>query len=112
MNLLITQKNLLSLWLPPLTYPQFFGMLTFQLIQSSPQRRILYIRKYYWYRHGVSRKMFGSLLSWARNEYDDVEALGMTVGKEEYEATFREWGWEMQGWKAERLRITYRNFYN
>jgi len=56
--------------------------------------------------------MFGSLLSWARNEYDDVEALGMTVGKEEYEATFREWGWEMQGWKAERLRITYRNFYN
>jgi hypothetical protein len=61
-------KNIVSVWIPPASYPQFFGIFSYKIIKiqkSQLPNSTIYkckINRYFFYKFGLSRKVFNAIL--------------------------------------------------
>jgi hypothetical protein len=70
--------------------------------------RYCHIKKYFFYRHGLSRRLFDSILHWAALQYGAVVELAILTTRDAFNALFSPIGWHLAAWISdERIRITY-----
>jgi hypothetical protein len=70
--MLSRNKSTISMWLPPSSYPQFYGIFSYKIIKSSPPsqqfpQRTIYrckLTRYFFYKFGLSQKVFDSIIEW------------------------------------------------
>lgn len=69
--MLTKHKNIISIWIPPASYPQFFGIFSYKIIKFQKQQQIpvqtIYkckITRYFFYKFGLSNKVFNAIIEW------------------------------------------------
>jgi hypothetical protein len=50
------KQNLVSIWMPPASYPQFYGMFSYAINDKNGQHCKL--KKFFFYRHSLNRRFF------------------------------------------------------
>lgn len=72
MGMLRRAKNVVSVWMPPSSYPQFFGIFSYKLIKSQTsiqgsfpnQVHKCKLTKYFFNKFGLNNKIFDSILEY------------------------------------------------
>ena len=108
-SLLKSYERVVSIWIPPSSYPQLLGLLTYNMVEARPNQKFFHIKRHYWYRHGMTKKFFSSLLKWARAEHN-ADAIALTTTKENFNGIYRECGWEAGSWKHGKLKILFKGY--
>ncbi len=69
--MLTKHKNMVSIWIPPASYPQLFGIFSYKVvkiqIQNKVQSQFMYkckINRYFFYKFGLNSKVFNAILEW------------------------------------------------
>lgn len=77
------QARNVSLWLPPASYPQFYGYVTYGKIKTNSNRQtILVLDRLYVPRYVVPTKMFKPLLEYlSRNLEKHIDVLELMTSK-------------------------------
>lgn len=52
-------SNIVFIWLPPATYPQFYGMFTYAVTKKAT---ICRLKKYFLFRRSLSERLFNSII--------------------------------------------------
>ena len=81
-------KNLVSIWIPPSSYPQFFGIFSYKIIKSHTSNQSSFpnpvhkckLTKYFFNKFGLNKKIFESILEYLCYENNFfIESLEITV---------------------------------
>ena len=73
--MLIKLQDVVSIWLPPKTYPQFYGIVVPCLSKSNAVMRCR-IKKYILFKQGMNATLFCSLLAYLKSEFNtDIDCL-------------------------------------
>lgn len=63
-------RNIVSIWVPPASYPQFFGIFTYEIIKmqktqfSTSTAYKCKISRYFFYKFGLTKKVFDAMIDW------------------------------------------------
>ncbi len=66
------EEDVVSIWHPPSTCPLILGVMSIEIKERSYNARSCLIKKYYWSRHALSRRLFDSILKWICLQYESV----------------------------------------
>ena len=87
------------------------GVMSIEIKEKSYNIRYCLIKKYYWYRYGLSRRLFDSILKWACLQFDSVVELAILTDRESFNGLFCGMGWHLNSWiNEDKIKITYNNF--
>jgi hypothetical protein len=68
--------------------------------------RVCQVRKYYWLRQSLSKRLFEGILEWASSQWGYVHELQLVTNRQVYSSLFSAHGWRISGWAGEdKLRI-------
>lgn len=63
-------RNIVSIWVPPASYPQFFGIFTYE-VSKMPKTQLTTsvaykckISRYFFYKFGLNKKVFDAIFDW------------------------------------------------
>lgn len=68
-NMLRKHRNIVTIWIPPASYPQFFGIFVYKLAKLQDPNKLnnsfIYkckISKYFFNKFGLNKKVFDAIL--------------------------------------------------
>lgn len=108
MRMLAKEEEVVAIWVGPASYPQLIGVMSLHPREPSYLTRVCQVRKYYWLRQCLSRRLFEGVLEWASSQWGYVHELQLLTSRQVYGGVFSSQGWRISGWAGEdRLRIAF-----
>ena len=106
--MLTRHKNMISIWIPPASYPQFFGVFSYKIVKIQVQNKVptqfIYkckINRYFFYKFGLNVKVFNAILEWVSYENNlPIESLEISMEKAIYSRIFSRMGWVLKFWES------------
>jgi hypothetical protein len=91
--------TVVSIWLPPKTYPQFYGIIVPSISQTNSGATRCRIKKYMLFKEGLNYRFFTALLAYLSEVFQtEIESLEMMMEKGCYLSYFKNCGWKMKSW--------------
>lgn len=76
--MLLSHKNIVSIWSPPVSYPQFFGLFTYKIIKVQDKMYTYRCKldRFFFYKFGINRKIFDAIIDFIEQQTNfNIEAL-------------------------------------
>lgn len=104
--MLTKHKNMISIWIPPASYPQLFGIFSYKIVKIQVQGKIpsqfIYkckINRFFFYKFGLNSKVFNAIMEWVSYENNlQIESLEISMEKTLYSRIFSRLGWVLKFW--------------
>ena len=102
-------EGLVSIWLPPRSYPQFFGVVVPSVALTKSKGVRCRIRKYILFRQSISARLLEGLLEYLSGVFGvEIERLELIVKREDFRSHFEKVGCKVESWEGvNKVSISY-----
>ena len=90
----------MTIWLPPKSYPQFYGLIVPSLtINKTSEIVRCRIKKYVLFKQSLSARLFEAILDYLSSIFEMyIEKFELIVSREDYRSYFEKIGCKIQSW--------------
>lgn len=102
-------SNLITIWLPPKSYPQFYGLLVPSLATTGKSELRCRIKKYILFKQSLSSRLFEAILDYLSSVHEIyIDRIEMIVNRQDYRSYFQQIGFKIESWEGvEKISISY-----
>ena len=103
------KNNLIGIWLPPKSYPQFYGIIVPILIKTASLTLKCRIKKYILFTQALNSRLCQAILDYLSERYQmEIDNFELIVRKQEFYTYFQKIGCKIKSWEGtDKVSICY-----